>query len=497
MARLTKLLAAGLLLLLLVALVRAARLGSRQVPRQRRLALAAQPDAPTIDAVAAARRLAEAVRIPTVSAAPLAAEDLARFEALHACFARNYPLTWSSLERELVNGASLLLYWPGRDLALDPILVMAHLDVVPVEPESADAWRHPPFEGVLAEGCVWGRGSLDDKGAACAWLEAVEAMLAAGEVPARSVYLAFGHDEELGGAQGNAEIARRLAERGRHLAFVLDEGGYLTQGLVSLVDGPLALVGVAEKGYLTVELQASSEGGHSSVPVHPTAIDSLARALATIEAQPAAARIDGATRAMLDWLAPEVGPWRRALLANLWLSEGPVVSTLAASPRSAALVRTTQAPTMIAGGVRENVLPTRASAQLNLRLLPGDTIESTLARLGQLVDDPSLELRALPGACEASAVSSARTPAFELIQRAIAAIDPEALVAPYLVVGGTDSRHYAGIAEQIYRFRPYRLTPESVARFHGPNEQVSIEQHADAIRFCLRLLRSLDESGSR
>lgn len=492
MARAFKLLAGGAFLVAALLLVRASRLTSRQLPVELRSSLASTAAMVSIDAQAAAERLSALVRIPTLCSDPISPAERMRFEELHALLAKSYPRVWSELEVETVGDASLLLHWRGRADALDPVLMMAHLDVVPIEPRSESLWKYPPFGGAIVDGKVWGRGTLDDKGAVCAWLEAVELLLVAGKRPARSVYFAFGHDEEIGGRNGNGLIAAELAARAVHLEFVLDEGGYLTEGVVQLVDAPLALIGIAEKGYLSAELRTVAEGGHSSVPSHPGAIARLARALDRLESDPFPARVDGATRTFLEWIAPEVGLPQRTLLANLWLCEGLIAGQLCAQARTAALVRTTHAATQIQAGVRENVLPTLAEASVNLRLLPGDTIDSALARMREVIADAEVELRAAPGAREASVLSSADAPAFRALQRAIACIEEEAVVAPYLVVGGTDARHYEPIADQIYRFQPYRLTPENLSRFHGPNEFVSIEQHADVIRFCVQLLLDLD-----
>ncbi|MFT4538324.1 MAG: carboxypeptidase PM20D1 [Planctomycetota bacterium] len=474
-----------------VTLIRSTQSSSRQLSSAQRRELADALDVFAVDANAAALRLAAAIQIPTVSDTDWSAASRARFEQLHALLETFYPLAWSELTIEVIREGSLLLHWVGEDPALEPVLLMAHLDVVPIEAETESQWEHAPFSGAIADGKVWGRGALDDKGAALAWFEAIESMLAAGVRPQRDTWFAMGHDEEIGGHQGNGMIAALLAQRGLRFAFVLDEGGFSTQGLVPLTDGPLALIGVAEKGWMTVRLQATAPGGHSSVPEHPTAIERVAAAIARVEQALFPPRIDGATHAFLEWLAPETDFATRCVLSNLWWSESIVTSMLGQNAKTAAMIQTTYATTTIQGGVRENVLPSFAQAAINLRLLPGDSVPSTLETLRDAIDDDLIELVLDKDAREASAVSSVDCGAFQLLQRSIACIAPEAIVAPYLVVGGTDSIHYRALSDRIYRFQPYRLTAGDVGRFHGPNEFVAIEQHADVIRFCQLVLGGL------
>jgi carboxypeptidase PM20D1 len=341
----------------------------------------------------AVERLAQALRFRTISHDDPAKDDPTQLVALREFLARSFPRLHAQLHRELVGEHSLLFTWPGRRPDLPPVLLMGHQDVVPVEDERG--WSQPPFAGVVEGGYVWGRGTLDDKQAVLGILEACEALLAEGFTPARTVYLAFGHDEEASGRRGARRIAELFAARGVRFAFVLDEGGFYTEGTFPGLRVPAALIGTGEKGYLSLELLAQGEAGHSSRPPRQMAIGVLARALARLQAEPFPARLEGAPRDMLLALAPRLPFGQRIALANLWLLRPLVARGLTGDPSSAALVRTTTALTIVDAGQKDNVLPGRARAVVNFRLLPGDTVAGTIARAREIVGDPRVELRPL------------------------------------------------------------------------------------------------------
>lgn len=444
-------------------------------------------DTPALGA-AAFERLGRAVAFRTVStdSAPPHREAFLAFQAF---LRQAFPLVHEHLVRTEIAELSLLYEWPGRDPAAKPVLLLAHQDVVPAV--DAAAWTHPPFSGALAEGFVWGRGTMDDKGSLMAVLEAVERLLAEGFRPERTVFLAFGHDEESGG-QGAYAVARHLESRGIRLEFVLDEGGFVGQGLLPGIDSPVALIGIAEKGYLTVELSVQEEGGHSSRPPRQTAIGILSRAVATLEENPFPSRLDGAASAMFDELAPHLPFGRRLVIANRWLLEPLLVSRLEDDPTMASFIRTTTAPTVFRAGEKENVLARRASATVNLRILPGDTVEGALDHLRRLVDDPRVELRAT-STIEPSPTSSTDSPAWQLIDRSVREVlGNEVIVAPYLMVAVTDSRHFVPIADDVYRFFPLSLSPGDVVRFHGVDERISLADYEHTFAVYHRLLRNLD-----
>ena len=446
---------------------------------------------PGID-LAAVERLAGAIRIPTVSrdGEPPPAEELA---ALHAYLETAFPRVHSALEREVVGGGSLLYTWTPPDAAAGarpPLLLLAHLDTVPVAPGTEGTWTRAPFSGAVTEDAVWGRGTLDDKAAVTASLEAVERLLGDGVDPPRPVILAYGHDEEVGGRRGAARLAGRLAERGVEPWVVLDEGLAVTEGLAPGVERPVAMIGVAEKGYVSVELTARGPGGHSSMPPPETAVDVLAAGLLRLRERPFPGGLDGPAEAMLRSLAPEM-PWgRRLAIANLWLL-GPLVERqLGATPSGNALLRTTTAPTMLEGAPKENVLPETARAVVNFRIHPRDTPEGVLDHVRRAVDDPRIEAEVYGGFSSApSPVSPTDGAAWDRLVATVRRVVPGAAVAPGLVLGGTDARHYAPLTDRIYRFLPYTLTPDDLERVHGTDERLRLEDYARMVLFFEELVR--------
>jgi len=490
MKKILKISALALLLLLAVLIVRAFLLPSRQ------LHAGAKPDVQNVqnvqnvqvDANAAAARLAGALRFQTISREGTGPVDPAAFLALHRYLEESFPRAHAALTREVVAGYSLLYTWRGKNPSLPPVLLLSHQDVVPVEAGTERSWTQPPFEGRIAGGFIWGRGSLDDKVGVLALLESVELLAAQGFQPERTIYLAFGHDEEVGGLQGARGLAALLEQRGVRPLFVLDEGGAIITGMVPGIDQPIALVGTAEKGYVNVELTARSRGGHSSMPPPHTAIGEVAAAVHALEEHPMPSRIAGATRDSYETLAPEMPFVTRVVLSNLWLF-GPLIELQAASdPAANARLRTTTAATIISGGVKENVLPLGARAVVNFRILPGDSVASVLEHVRKTVG-PGVKV-ALEGlqATEPSPTSDTGAPEFRLLQSTVAEVFPGTLVAPNLLSGGTDSKHYQRLTRNVYRFLAIAVGKEDLERIHGTNERVGIDAYAGAVRFFVRLL---------
>jgi len=476
--------AVGLLGLLALLVVRAASMTSRQPD--------AAPVGPArVDADGAIERLRAGLRIRTISPQDGIDRDVAAFRDFRRHLAAAYPLVHARLERELVGDLSLLFRWPGRDPDAPALVLLAHQDVVPIDPGTEGDWTHPPFAAELADGYVWGRGSLDDKASLFAVLEAVESLLAAGFGPAADVYLAFGHDEELGGGEGAALIAALLAERAVRVGLVLDEGGVIFEGSVPGLRAPVAAVGVAEKGYLSVVLEVEGEGGHSSAPPPITAIGRVSAAVLRVESSPLPSRLGVAARAFLErGIGPESPFAHRLVYANLWLFDPLVRAVLGRVPGASAMIRTTAAPTIFRAGQKDNVLPARARAVVNFRVLPGDTTEGVIEHVRRTVDDEQVRISALPKRREPSSASALDGPAWVALGRSIREVFPEVVVAPYLLVAGTDSRHFRELCDCVYQFMPFRVTPADMTRAHGTNERVSAGQVVDAVRFYRRLIEN-------
>ncbi len=481
---------AVLLVLVAAAGINTARKGSRQ--------LVVEPLAPlTVDEAGAAARLADAVRLQTISSRDEAGLHADQFKAFHTLLQARFPKVHAALKREVVGDLSLLYTWEGADPKATPIMLMAHQDVVPVAPGTEGDWQVPPFAGTVKDGFIWGRGSWDDKGNLMSQLEAVEMLLASGYKPPSTIYLAFGADEEVGGLRGAAKIAALLKDRGVHLDFVLDEGLLVLDGVMPGVKAPTALIGVAEKGYMSVVLKMSATPGHSSMPpkAGTSAIAMLSAALKRLDDEQLSGGIRGVAGEMFDTLAPEMGGFSRVALSNLWLF-GPVVQKqLEGAGSTNAMLRTTTALTIVSAGNKENVLPGRAEATVNFRILPGDTKEQVLAhmraKVGMAAPADQFELFALPGAVDASKVAPTDSAQYRVLNKTVREVFPDALVAPGLMVAGTDSIHYGPISDHIFKFSPVRANAEDLKRFHGTNERLAVANYADAIRFYHRLITQM------
>lgn len=483
MRRFFTVLVLSLLLLFAVLAFRAATVESRQIQ--------ATPvqDLP-VDARAAAGRLAGAVRFPTVSHEDGKNVEAAAFLSLHQYLQQSFPHVHAALTREVVAGYSLLYTWKGKNPSLPPILLMSHLDVVPVEPGTEKDWTHPAFSGAIEGGYVWGRGTLDDKVGVLGILEAAEMLFRKGFQPERTILFAFGHDEEVGGRKGAAAIAALLERRGVRPEFVLDEGGLVAEGMVPGVANPVALISTAEKGYLSVELVAEAEGGHSSMPPRHGAIGRLAEAIERLEAHPLPSRIDGATKRSFEYLAPEMPFGPRLAIANLWLFSPLVERRFSSDPAANSRIRTTTAATVFQAGFKENVLPQSARSVVNFRLLPGDSIASVLRHVRDTVG-PGIKVAPTGTSnSEPSPESEVGAPPFKLLQKTIAEVFPGTVVSPNLLSGGTDTKHYVRLSRNIYRFVPVRVKEGDLARVHGTNERVGVENYGEVVRFYAQLMRS-------
>ena len=486
MRRFLLLLLAALVGLAFVLLVNTLRLPNHQ--------LAAVPAAPALALApdSALAHLAGALRIATVSRTVYADTDTVPFDQLQAYLRRTFPLVHQRLKRQTINHYGLLYEWPGTDARLKPLLLLAHQDVVPVLPGPAGQWTAPPFAGQVKNGYLYGRGALDDKLNVIGQLEAVEHLLRTGYQPRRTVLLAFGHDEETQGRRGAGAIAAVLRQQHPQLEMVLDEGGLIKADGVAGLTQPVALVGVSEKGYLSLELSATGPGGHSSMPPALTSVGRVAAAVARLEAEPFPTRLDGGVSGLLAYLAPAVPFGKRLVFANQWLFGSLVKKSLAATPSGNATLRTTTAPTIMRGGDKDNVLPIGTTATVNFRLLPGDSVSAVIQQVRKIINDPEIRVATLGEGRAASPVSGTDNSAFRALQRTITSVFPQALVAPYVVVGATDARAYASLCPQAtYRFMPVLLDQAAIESLHGTNERLRTQAYPPVVRFYAALIQNM------
>ncbi len=444
------------------------------------------------DADPIAARLARAIQFETISFDTQTAPNNDAFENFAAFLEAAYPSAHATLTRETVGGHSLLYKWAGADTEAKPIGFIAHIDVVPVEPGTEDAWTHSAFSGVIADGAVWGRGTMDNKGQLIAIMEAVERLAADGFTPSRDIYLMFGHDEELGGFSGAGEIAQLLKERNVHFDWTLDEGSGLAQGIIPGVASPVALISIGEKGSTTLKLTASAPGGHSSAPGKDTAVSVAARAVLAVTDNPYPLELDEGMISFLHAIAPELPFAQRIALANLWLTAPLIKTQLGGDPATAAALHTTTAATIIDGGSKVNVLPQQTSVLINYRIHPRDNVEAVRERAIRLIDDERVTVEAVGGR-EPSPSASIRSDGYAAIASSVANVFGPVPTAPFLTLQGTDTRHFIGLADNNYRFTPFIYRSDDLARIHGNNERVLIEDLTRGAAFYETLLREAAE----
>ena len=430
------------------------------------------------------RHFQEAISYKTISFGDSTLFDSTQFLGFRGFLEKTYPAIHSKVSREIVSGYSLLYKWEGKNPALKPFVLMAHQDVVPIEEATQSLWTVDPFAGEVKEGFIWGRGTTDDKINLISIFEATEKLLLEGYQPERTIYFAFGHDEEVGGTGAKA-IAALLQSRNVKADLVLDEGGIITLDKVPNMTKPVALLGTSEKGYLSLDLTVEKSGGHSSQPARETAIDILAAALLKIRDNPFEANIAESTQGFLDYIGPEMPFLQKIIFANQWLFEGLIIGIYEKSPTGNAVMRTTAVPTIIDAGIKDNVVPTVAKATVNFRLLPGDEINEVIEQVKLKVNDERVKIsNANSFLAEASAVTPTNSFAFKKINETIQKTSRNTLVAPLLLIGGTDSRHFGEISAGIIKFSPM-VDPIG---FHGIDERVSLESYRTAIWFYEQLL---------
>ena len=444
--------------------------------------------APTHDRVVG--KLQALVRIPTVSDRDPALVDADAFDRLLAELAHQFPHLHASLEQTRVGTHGLLFRWPGHS-AERPVVLMAHLDVVPID-DSAP-WQHPPFAAEIAPSpvgdAIWGRGTLDDKGCVVGICEAVELLLEAGVTPAQDVWLSFGCDEEVSGTAAQAAVGV-LAERGVTPWFVLDEGGAIAHQAFPGVQPPLGVIGVTEKGTTSVELVAEGRGGHASTPARNGPTARIARAILRIEKHPFPASAPAPTLELLRRLAPHLpGPARPVARNAERITPLVTRALLAAGPEAAAMTRTTVAATTLSGSPALNVIASSARAGLNIRIMVGDTVAGVLDHLRKAIRDDDIRIEVVEQG-EPSPISP-MDEAFELLEASIREVFPDAVPTPYVMMAATDSRHFTHICQRVYRFAPFRMTRAQREAIHSYDEHLGIDDLVDGVAWYRTLIERL------
>ena len=440
----------------------------------------------TLDKAAVISRLSQSIQIATISNDE-DSTNIKAFSEFHRFLEMNFPLIHQTATRHIINEQSLIFEFGGKNSSLKPVLFMGHMDVVPVGEDTLSQWKHPPFSGVVANDQIWGRGTIDDKSTIMALMEAMEMHLSSGMKPQRTLYFSFGHDEEIGGENGAKAAADFFKKREIKFEFVLDEGGAIVDGILAGFEQQIALIGIAEKGFVNIRLSVDGEGGHSSMPPNHTAAGILAKAIVNLEDSSFPADLKF-TNLIFNAIGHYADFGTRTFMANQWLTKPLIKASLLKQPSSAASLRTTTAVTMLKGSSKSNILPTRASAVANFRIFPGETWESVLKHVEKSINDPRVKLEAFMKN-NPSPISDHQSPQFELLEQTIREISPDTLVAPYLVQGGTDAKYFYELSDQIYRFSMIRLTTETLKTIHGINERNAIEDYLNSVQYFHQLLR--------
>jgi len=479
--RLFLLLFFGLILILIVFAIKTLGFSSKQMARVEPIAKIQLDDAST-------ERFISSIQIPSLSYTDHV--DTVAFQNLDTLLRENYPLLYARMHHKTINQFSNIYKWKGKDPSLAPVLLIGHTDVVPIE--NKEAWEEEPFSGKIKDGYIWGRGTLDDKINVIGLMEASTLLLQEEFTPSRDLYFAFGHDEEVGGNAGAKSIAAYFAKQNINFEYVLDEGLVVLQNALDGLEPPLAMIGIAEKGFTNLKLSINLDsGGHSSMPPKETAIGMLANAVGKLSNEPFPARIDGATRGLLEYAGPEMELFQKILFANLWATKGLIKNSLSSDATSAALIRTTTSPTLFKSGIKDNILPSQASATLNFRILPGETVQSVKEKVIKMIENDRIKVELDEGiSSNPSPVSSTTSFGFRVLQKTLQEVFPETVIAPGLVIAATDARNYSTVAKDVYRFTPVSIRRDDISRIHGNNERISIENYHNAIRFYKRLIEN-------
>ncbi|HNE49973.1 MAG TPA: M20/M25/M40 family metallo-hydrolase [Chitinophagales bacterium] len=435
----------------------------------------------------AVQHFRQAIQIKTVSYDNPTQWDSLPFMQFRQFLEKTYPLVHQHLDREIINGYSYLYQWKGKNPALAPYILMAHQDVVPIEEKTRNLWTCEPFGGTIKDGYIWGRGTTDDKINLISILESAEKLLQQGFQPQRTIYFSFGHDEEISGKNGAKEIAKLLASRNVKAELILDEGGFITQEKVPGLKKPVALIGTAEKGYMSIDLTVTKKGGHSSMPEKETAIDILIKAISQLRANPFEAKFAAATQDFMHYIGPEMKFPNNMAMANPVLFKKLICKNYEKSGSGNAMIRTTSVPTIINSGLKENVIPTMATATINFRLLPGDFSKDILKAVKEIIHDDRVKITIRDNNInEGTTTTSATGNAFILVDSIAKSSYDKILGTPFLLIGATDSRYFTKVSSNIIKFSPM-FDPIG---FHGIDERVSLHSFQHALWFYEQLIHS-------
>lgn len=438
------------------------------------------------------QRLSKAIQFETVSGYDSTSFDPHVYKNFIAYLQQVFPLAHQKLELKIINQYSLVYYWKGSDGKRPPLLFLGHYDVVPAETSTLNKWIHPPFSGYIDNEWIWGRGAVDDKFQVMALIETAEKLLRENFIPAQDIYFGFGHDEEIGGEQGALKIAEYFTMKNLEFEMILDEGGIMVKDIFPGITKTIALIATAEKGDMNIEMAVYQKGGHSSVPPKETAIDILAKAITKLNKHPMPARLQQPTIEMLTNLAPYFDGKTRFALKHRRLFRKKILKKLSGNNGTNALIRTIISPTMLRGGVKENSLPTFAAVNLNVRILQGDSIESVMEYVHKITNDTSIQLILKKPYHDPSPITASNGKVWDALSATIKENWPDVIITPIVAPGTTDSRHYASLSKNVFRFIPVTMDNESKEQIHGINERIGIDEYRRSIKFYSDLIKNMN-----
>lgn len=419
----------------------------------------------------AAKHLSEAIQLKTVSFGDTLPIDTNEFRSLISYLQKTYPFCYAKLQLKTFNEFSQLFIWKGRDTTLAPYVLMAHTDVVPVESATENKWKVSPFSGAIVNDTIWGRGAADDKVAVIAILESVEKLLAENYQPERTIYLSFGHDEEVSGRRGAKLISNWFIEHKINPALVIDEGGQIDNTHFKELARPVAVIATGEKGYVNIELNVEIPGGHSSMPNKETAIDVLTNAIAKVRANPMPAMFTPSIDELLGRTKDGEGFVKRMALNNLWLFRSMLISQLEKTKETNAMIHTTIVPTIVKAGIKDNVIPSSAKATLNSRILPGQSSDDVVNYVKKIINDERVVVtKQTISLMEPSATTPTSAAAFKIVEGIVYKTVPNVIVSPFLMLGASDSRYFRSFSEAVLNFSAV----QDVKGFHNINERIGI-----------------------
>ncbi|PRR81054.1 M20/M25/M40 family metallo-hydrolase [Clostridium vincentii] len=410
------------------------------------------------------------------------------FLDLQAYIKTAFPLMHTILKRDVFSDYTLFYTWEGKNKVLEPILFSGHLDVVPAIEEAETQWKHPPFSGHIDNEYIWGRGTLDNKGPVISIIESIEQLLKEGFKPDRTICFVFTHDEEIGGPNGASEIAKMFELNNLKFNYILDEGGTITNGIFPGISKSVAMIGIAEKGAVNIELTVNQIGGTSAIPPQNTTIGILSEAISKLEKNQCSTMINGATKQMFDYIGREMKFLNKSLFANQWIFSGMLKRRMSKSQTTIALLRTTTATTMFNGGIKVNVLPSEAKAVISFRIIQGHSVKAILRHIEKTISDSRVKVKITGYSVEPSPISSVDSQEFKAIQKSINEVFSDIIVTPYLWTGATNSKHFVKFTNNIYRFSPLYIDKKNSQSIHGVNEKISIDNLLKCIEFYRTLI---------